>query len=73
MIGFEEQIQRIIALHEGKYWIAMEREALPLLLEMQAEIDRLRNGIVEAVDNVKYYFGERGDAADVLAQLESLQ
>lgn len=47
MIDFKEQIERIIALHEGKYWIAMEREALPLLLEMQAELTALK----KIVDN----------------------
>lgn len=39
---FEEQIQRIMALQEGAYWIALEQEALPLLLEMQANL-RKRN------------------------------
>lgn len=57
MTYFEEQIQRITALQEGQYWIAMEQEALPLLLEMQqalseaqAERDALQKRIDRALD-----------------------
>ena len=46
---FEEQIERIIALHEGAYWIALEQEALPLLLEMQAKLNDLQNRVDAAL------------------------
>lgn len=51
---FEEQIERIIALQEGAYWIALEQEALPLLLEMQAKLNDLQKRVDAALEILKY-------------------
>lgn len=56
---FEEQIERIIALQEGGYWIALEQEALPLLLEMQAKLNDLQNRVDDALVQLRLEYNER--------------